>query len=247
MRTIDRIWRTGATAAIAIVCAACRPESEPEPVRYGVFEINVRPSFNGVPLQTGLYYTLDTLRVRIDTLQLLLTGPALEGGASFFDRAFLYSFVPQTRKTTHGPGVYYVFEVEARNYAGARVRCGLPDGMNGDAQPPDFPDNHPLGIFGGLFDFEQRRYAHAKIVGKTVVGGDTTTFRHFLTESAFEFAVPSGFAVRPGRETQWILETELPLLFKAFSPRQNPRIADDQKQAFVAALRNATYSYLREY
>lgn len=234
-------WALSAWTALS---GGCKPDPTPEPLAFGIFEISVRPSFNGTALQTGLYYTLDSLRVRIDTLQILTTGPDFDGGASFFDRPYLYSFTAGTGKTTHGPGVYYVFDVEAKKYSGARLRCGLPDGVSDSARPSDFAEDHPLGARAGMF--HGGKYAHLKVVGKVVADGDTAAFRWFLTQSPFEWATPQAFEIRKGREVQWALETEWSQFFSRFSPLNHPEIGDSA-QKFVSDFRVATYSYLNEY
>ncbi len=234
----------GAAAFLALGMWACKPRETPQPVAYGIFEINVRPSFNGTALQTGVYYSFDSFRVRIDTLQILTTGPKLDGGASHYDRPFLFFFTSQANKTTHGAGVFYVFETEAKKYAGARVRCGLPDGVSDRARPSDFARDHPLGVSTGLFEGE--KYVHLKVTGQTVANGDTLPFRWLLTQNPFEWIYPQAFEVRKGRETQWIFEPEMSLLFFKFSPRSRPQIGDSTSK-FVSAFLASTYSYLNEY
>jgi hypothetical protein len=173
-----------------------------------------------------------------------MTGPSIDDGPRFYDQPFVYSFLPPTAKTAHGAGVYYVFEAAEKHYAGARVRCGPPDGLPAGATPDDFPDDHPLGKNNRLF--ESGGYAHLKMCGKTVHRTDTAAFRYRLTQPPFEFVAPRAFDIRAGRETQWILEPELSLFFRGFSPRVFSQIGDSSEK-FVREFRRSVYSYLREY
>lgn len=162
--------RSGQFQRVMVICglsllafSSCKKEEKEEEDGVGRLRLRLVPTFMGEPFVKGEIYS-DTFgnRLRVDQFRTYLSNAVLIGSDGgelpLFD---INLFTLDEYQTV-------AFEVPPGDYDGFHFSVGVPENLNKDQDPTQYPNNHPLSVAGaqGMFWEWNTGYVFIKLEGK---------------------------------------------------------------------------------
>lgn len=146
-----------------------RCTKEPEPETEGMLRLAPRAYFNEMPLEIGTSYT-DVLghTVRVDGFKTYISevfAVKTDGSEVPLLGIDLINFLDAPT---------YNWTIERGDYQGIKFAMGVPEELNKDQDPAQYPSNHPLSVNGsaGMFWTWNSGYIFTKFEGKANLDGE---------------------------------------------------------------------------